>query len=110
MDGPVLQWTARLFRNKAPAMRWSAKIGTVPPTDQRGSGWPEGRLQFRRIGRKPEAFYLMGQLDADGGGTALFDARVPRPPIIVGLTLYFAYGLNAPWDFVSNPVGIRVAP
>jgi hypothetical protein len=29
---------------------------------------------------------------------------------MAGADLYFAYALNGPWDFVSNPVKIEIVP
>ena len=50
----------------------------------------------------------MSQLDGSGSASA----RMNIGPVTgaVGLTLHFAYGLNPPWDFVSNPVSIVFVP
>jgi hypothetical protein len=34
----------------------------------------------------------------------------PLPPVAVGITMHFAYALNGPWDFASNPVGVEIVP
>jgi len=53
---------------------------------------------------------FLGMLDADGKAKAKFDTISALPSILLGYHFYFAYGLNSPWDFVSNPVAIEVAP
>ena len=49
-----------------------------------------------------------GVLDAKGEGSAQLNA--PAIPGGAGLTLCFAYCCNNPFDFVSNPVTIRIVP
>ena len=53
---------------------------------------------------------FMGTLDGSGNGTAQFNTFGPLPGGSAGLVLYFAYALNMPWDFVSNPVEIQIVP
>jgi hypothetical protein len=50
---------------------------------------------------------FMGTLDSAGQSTAQINAP-PLPPGYVDTWLYFAYVLNNPFDFVSNPVAIRI--
>jgi hypothetical protein len=52
---------------------------------------------------------FMGTLDATGSASAKFDTIAPIPGA-AGLTLHFAFALNNPWDFASNPVGIEIVP
>lgn len=52
---------------------------------------------------------FMGSVDGTGSATATFNAMAPFPGA-AGLTFNFAYALNKPWDFVSNPVGIEIVP
>jgi hypothetical protein len=52
---------------------------------------------------------FMGTLDGTGSANAAFDTLVPIPGT-AGLTMHFAYALNDPWDFVSNPVTIEIVP
>ena len=52
---------------------------------------------------------FMGQLDSAGSSSAKFDTLGPIPGA-AGLTLYFAYALNNPWDFASNPVAVDIVP
>lgn len=52
---------------------------------------------------------FMGTLDGTGSAMATFDTLGPIAGT-QGLIFHFAYALNAPWDFVSNPVGIEIAP
>lgn len=49
-----------------------------------------------------------GTLDAFGKGAAQLNA--PPIPNWVGRTIHFAYTLNNPWNFASNPVGVEVVP
>jgi parallel beta-helix repeat protein/predicted outer membrane repeat protein len=51
---------------------------------------------------------FMGTLDGQGSGTA--QLNLPPAPGAAGTTMYFAYALNNPWNFVSNPVGIEIVP
>lgn len=48
---------------------------------------------------------FMGPLDGNGAGSATFDT-LGAIPSAAGLTLYFAFAVASPWDFVSNPVSI----
>jgi hypothetical protein len=41
---------------------------------------------------------------------AIFNTLGSMPPGMAGVTLSFAYALNNPWDFASNPVGIEIVP
>ena len=50
---------------------------------------------------------FMGTLDSAGQGTAQINAT-PMPPGYMDTLMYFAYVLNNPFDFVSNPVAIRI--
>ena len=52
---------------------------------------------------------FVNTLDAGGSGTAVFDTLGPIPGAS-GVTLYFAYALNKPWDFASNYVTIDIVP
>jgi hypothetical protein len=52
---------------------------------------------------------FMSTLDGTGSAVATFNTLAPIPGA-AGLTVHFAYALNSPWDFVSNPVGIDIVP
>jgi len=43
-------------------------------------------------------------------GFAAFDVVSPMPSSMAGLTLSFAYALNKPWDFASNPINVLITP
>jgi hypothetical protein len=49
-----------------------------------------------------------GVLDADGLGTAIF--ILPADSGATGLSMYYAYCLKGPCDFVSNPIVIEIVP
>jgi hypothetical protein len=51
---------------------------------------------------------FQGILDGQGSGMALMN--LPPIPGAAGLTMYFAYALNNPWNFASNPVEIEIVP
>ncbi|MFH2003051.1 MAG: exo-alpha-sialidase [Planctomycetota bacterium] len=51
-----------------------------------------------------------GALDAAGQGTAQVNTLGPLPPTAIGALLYFAYCLDYPWEFVSNPTLVKIAP
>ena len=52
---------------------------------------------------------FQGNLDPSGGASAGFDT-VGGLSGLAGVTFTFAYVLNSPFDFVSNPVNIQVVP
>ena len=52
---------------------------------------------------------FMGKLDAKGTATATFDTLGPLPGG-AGHLMYFAYALDRPWDFASDPVKIGIVP
>ncbi len=51
---------------------------------------------------------FMGQLDGDGKATATLN--LPAIPGSAGLAMTFAYALNDPWDFTSNPINVLITP
>jgi hypothetical protein len=51
---------------------------------------------------------FLGTLDATGMATAQLNA--PPIPGFAGITMHYAYALNNPWDFVSNPVAVEIVP
>jgi hypothetical protein len=54
---------------------------------------------------------FMGKLSMkDGSAQAYLNTFGPMPPGSAGLTLYFAYALNDPWDYASNPVILEIVP
>jgi hypothetical protein len=58
----------------------------------------------------PIFYDFMGMLDAAGMAAATFDTLGPLPSGSAGLIFNFAYALNNPWNFVSNPVPIEIIP
>jgi hypothetical protein len=50
---------------------------------------------------------FLGNLDVEGQSTAQINAT-PLPPGYVDTLMYFAFVLNSPFDFVSNPIAIRI--
>jgi hypothetical protein len=52
---------------------------------------------------------FMGPLDAQGEASATLNLP-PLPPGTAGLIVHFAYCLNNPFDFASNPVAVEVVP
>ncbi len=53
-----------------------------------------------------------GQLDTSGSGTAQFNSMGPLPSGLfpVGTIMDFAYVLQNPYDFASNPISVQVVP
>ena len=51
---------------------------------------------------------FLGILDTKGQATATLNA--PPIPGASGITMYYAYVLNNPYDFASNPVVIKIIP
>lgn len=60
-------------------------------------------------GGHPPLVGFQGNLGADGAAFATFEVP-PLPPEAVGISLYFAFALAGPWDTVSNPWRIEIAP
>lgn len=52
---------------------------------------------------------FMGTLDNAGSAAATFDTLGPVSGA-TGLIMHYAYALNAPWNFASNPVAIEIVP
>jgi len=53
---------------------------------------------------------FIGPLDSYGSSIATFYSGGPLPSGMVGSYIYFAYALNNPWNYVSNPVAIWIGP
>ena len=53
---------------------------------------------------------FFGGLNLWRNGTAQLNAPLPLNPGLIGTSLYFAYALNQPWNFASNPVEIEIIP
>lgn len=51
---------------------------------------------------------FMGVLDVNGTSTA--QLNMGPVPGAAGLTMYYAYALNGPWNFASTPVAIDIIP
>jgi hypothetical protein len=56
----------------------------------------------------PIFWNFLNTLDATGSATAQLNA--PPLPGFAGVTMHYAYALNNPWDFLSNPVAIEIVP
>ena len=52
---------------------------------------------------------FLGKLDAAGESTAQFNAPA-LPPGCVGLRMYFAFCMNNPFDYASNPEVVEIIP
>jgi hypothetical protein len=61
------------------------------------------------FGNSPVFQDFLGVTDQDGAGAARLVIG-PLPPGSAGVTMHFAFALNAPWNYASNPVGIEVVP
>lgn len=58
----------------------------------------------------PLFFNFLGVTNGAGQASAKFDTILPLPAGTAGLRFYFAYAMDKPWDFASNPVGVLVVP
>jgi hypothetical protein len=52
---------------------------------------------------------FLGSLDADGNAAAQINAPA-LDPVHIGVTMYYAFCLNGPFNFASNPVTVEVVP
>jgi hypothetical protein len=62
------------------------------------------------IGLMNSSFFTNFQGKLDGQGNGSTQLNLPPVPGTAGLTMYFAYALNGPWDFASNPIPIEIVP
>jgi len=53
---------------------------------------------------------FMGALDSNGEAQAALNTFGPLPTGSAGLTIYFAFAVNKPWEFASNWVDIVITP
>jgi hypothetical protein len=53
---------------------------------------------------------FLGTLDASGQATAKIDTLGQLPAGVAGIMIHFAYAMNNPFNFASNPVGIEILP
>jgi hypothetical protein len=49
---------------------------------------------------------FLGTLDGEGQASA--QLNTPSVPGFAGITMYYAYCMNDPFDYASNPVEIRI--
>ena len=91
--------------------------GTAPGTPLPGGmatlplNWDAFSSLLMTLVNTPAFQDFMGTLGAkDGSAVAVLDTFGPLPPGTAGLTLFFAYALNAPWDYASNPVSLEIVP
>ena len=54
----------------------------------------------------PLFLYFLGSAGSYGEAVAIMN--MPPVPGALGMSVYFAYAMNSPWDFVSNPVVVRI--
>jgi hypothetical protein len=67
--------------------------------------------QLLAIMNTPTCQNFTGQLSAQNGSAqATLDTSGPLPPGCAGVDLYFAYLLEGPWNYASNPVTLRIVP
>jgi hypothetical protein len=86
--------------------------GMVPGTSLPGGlatlplNWDDFTGNVISLANTPIFANFMGTLDAAGEASA----ALVLPPVsgVAGITMYYAYALNAPWDFASNPVSIEI--
>jgi hypothetical protein len=89
--------------------------GTAPGTPLPGGmatlpiNWDYVTLILLGMMSTPVCPDFYGLLDSDGTAGATLDTLGPIPGY-AGLTLSFAYGLNNPWDFASNPIQVVITP
>ena len=55
----------------------------------------------------PSLRKFIGSLDENGDGEAYLISG-PIDPKFLGITMYFSYCLFNPFDFVSNPVPVKI--
>lgn len=61
-----------------------------------------------KLANSPALMNFHSAMDAGGTATAQLNTFGPLPPAAVGATMYFAFLLYQPYDFVSGAVGITI--
>lgn len=108
----------KLFAGKDHAKRKYILLGSVSGTDP-GIPLPGGHVTLPlnwdfflnlviSLINTPVFYNFMGDLDIYGASKA--QMSLGPIPGAAGITMHFAYALNSPWNFVSNPVGIVIIP
>ena len=88
--------------------------GTVPGTPLPGGmatlpiNWDLFTQIVLSLVNTPVFTNFSGNLDASGAASA--QMNIPPVQGSAGMTMYYAYALYNPWDFVSNPVAIEIVP
>lgn len=62
------------------------------------------------LANTPAMANFHGILDGAGAAASQLNTSGPLPSSAIGLTMYFAYLLYYPYDFVSNPIAIEIVP
>jgi hypothetical protein len=62
------------------------------------------------LANTPAFANFIGTLSASGTGSAQLNTMGPLPPGTAGLFMHFAFAMNNPWNFASNPVMVNVVP
>lgn len=94
----------------------ASAAGTAPGTPLPGSqavlplNWDLFTNLVVGLLNTPVCQNFAGALGSGGAAYALFDTLGPLPPGTAGMTLSFAFALNKPWDFASNPIDVVVTP
>jgi hypothetical protein len=89
--------------------------GTTPGTPLPGGqvtlplNWDPFTNLVMQLANSPVFQNFMGKLDASGEAAATMTVP-PLDPATVGMVMYYAYCLNAPFNYVSNPAAIEIAP
>lgn len=88
--------------------------GTVPGTPLPGGmatlplNWDLFMTTVALMINTPPFHDFMGTLDGSGMGSA--QLNLGPVPGAAGIIMHFAYALNRPWDFASNPVAVEIVP
>ena len=94
-------------------------LGSITGTDP-GTPLPGGKVTLPlnfdiftnmviNLANTPPFSNFIGKLDSSGSANAVFNTFGPIPGA-AGITMNFAFALNSPWDFASNPVEIEIVP
>jgi hypothetical protein len=89
--------------------------GTTPGTPLPGGlatlplNWDVFTNLVVQLANSPVFQNFMGKLDASGQAGATMSVP-PLDPATVGIVMHYAYCLNNPYDYVSNPAAIEIVP
>jgi hypothetical protein len=104
-----------IFHSNRPYLLLGTMSGTSPGIPLKGGevlplNWDLFTDLIISLINTPVFSNFMSNLDGMGNANAQFNTLGPIPPGYVGTVMHYAYLLNNPKDFASNPWAIEIVP